>query len=79
MPYQPQATMARISAVWSDVLGPLAVDVEPRALVDGTLRAAVADPAVAEAVRWRAGAIVDDLNARLGGPLVQRVDVRVQR
>jgi hypothetical protein len=61
------------------VLGHLATEVEPRALVDGTLRVAVLDPAVAEAVRWRASAIVADLNGRLGATLVLRVDVRVQR
>ncbi len=73
------STMGSISSMWAEVLGNLAAEVEPRALVDGTLRVAVIDPAVAEAVRWRASAIVADLNGRLGGPLVERVDVRVQR
>ncbi len=73
------STMGSISAVWSEVLGHLAAEVEPRALVDGTLRVAVLDPAVAEAVRWRASAIVAGLNERLGDALVERVDVRVQR
>jgi hypothetical protein len=73
------STMGSISSMWAEVLGNLAAEVEPRALVDGTLRVAVIDPAVAEAVRWRASAIVADLNGRLGGALVERVDVRVQR
>jgi hypothetical protein len=73
------STMARITAVWSEVMGPLALEVEPRALVDGTLRTVVRDPAVAEAVRWRASTVVDEIAGRLGPGLVTRVEVRVQR
>ena len=71
--------MARITAAWADVLGPLAADVEPRALVDGTLKTAVTDPAVAEAVRWRAEGWCAGLNAALGARVVTRIDVRVTR
>jgi hypothetical protein len=71
--------MAVITAVWADVVGPLAADVEPRALVDGTLRTVVTDPAVAAAVRWRAEGWCAGFNAALGTDAVNRIDVRVTR
>jgi hypothetical protein len=71
--------MARITAAWGDVLGPLASEVEPRALVDGTLKTVVTDAAVAEAVRWRAEGWCAGLNAALGSDAVTRIDVRVTR
>jgi hypothetical protein len=71
--------MARITSVWRDVLGPMASDVEPRALVSGALKTVVGEPAMVEAVRWRAEGWCNELNARLGEQLVVRIDVRVSR
>jgi hypothetical protein len=72
------STMATISAAWSELLGTLAHDIEPRALVDGTLLVVASEPASAEAMRWRAETLRGALCERLGDGVVLRVEVRLE-
>ena len=73
------STMTAISDAWPEVLGALAEETEPRALVDGTLLVVAREPAAAEAMRWRGETVVTALCGRLGESTVQRIEVRLER
>ena len=72
------STMSAITQAWPEVMGPLADDVEPRALIDGTLLVAAREPAAVEAMRWRAESVATALSGRLGSSAVQRIEVRLE-
>ena len=74
-----RSTATTLEAVVRDVLGPLIDQLTAIRMRSGVLVLDVNDPAVAEAVRFRARAIVDALAAADPPVVCERVDVRVDR
>lgn len=72
-------TMAAIRDAWAEIAGPLADDCSPVSLVGGVLSVSVAEPAVAEAVRWRSADWIRQLRAVVGNGSVERIEARLSR
>jgi predicted nucleic acid-binding Zn ribbon protein len=76
----PSGTIATIVHCWTELVGAeLAAVAQPGSLADGVLTVVVDDPAVATALRHRAGALRTALAARCGPGVVQSLQVRVRR
>lgn len=72
------AALGAVFGRWSEVVGdPLASQARPVALARGVLTVEVDDPAVATHVRFLAPQLLARLADVSGGPVADRVDVRV--
>ena len=74
------SVLQQVIAVWPDVAGALAEHSEPTVIRDGRLVVVTGDPAVAEALRWRAATLVGAVVDRVGpGAGITSIEVRVSR
>ena len=73
------AALGAVFTRWAEVVGPeTAAHSRPLRLARGTLVVGVGDPARATELRYRAGEILERAAALSGGPVAERVEVRVR-
>ncbi|MGH9281343.1 MAG: DUF721 domain-containing protein [Acidimicrobiales bacterium] len=73
------AAMGAVFARWSEVVGPdIAAHSRPLRLTRGTLVVGVGEPARATELRYRATEILERAAALAGGPVAERLEVRVR-
>ncbi|MGH9179302.1 MAG: DUF721 domain-containing protein [Acidimicrobiales bacterium] len=73
------AALGAVFARWAEVVGPdLASHSRPLRLTRGTLVVGVGEPGRATELRYRAGEILERAAALAGGPVGERLEVRVR-
>jgi predicted nucleic acid-binding Zn ribbon protein len=72
------SVLASVFVHWEDAVGPgVAAHADPVSLSRGTLLVAVDEPAWATELRYLGGDILQRLGALVGGPVADRLEVRV--
>lgn len=73
------STMSVIFTAWPEVTGEVgAMHAKPVSLKDGVLLVEVDNPVWRTELKWMSGQIADRLNERLGGNVVERLQLRVK-
>ena len=73
------AALRTVFARWAEVVGPdLARHSRPLRLTRGTLVVGVGEPGLATEIRYRAAEILERAAALAGGPVGERLEVRVR-
>ena len=73
------SSLDAVTEAWGLVAGRLATVCEPRSIRDGVLVVAVAEPQVAEAVRWEAQGWCERLGRLVPEAAVRSVEPRLER